>query len=56
MNLVLVVSLLVIAVAQVNPAIIPGVTGPLHASCKLTWNWSLDCKSVQSAIVDQINK
>ncbi|RNA40533.1 hypothetical protein BpHYR1_036009 [Brachionus plicatilis] len=36
---------------------IPGVTGPLHASCKVAWNWpETDCKLVHLKIVNQINE
>jgi hypothetical protein len=52
----LLVSILIIAICQSNSAPnIPGLTGPLHASCQVKWTWSLDCPSVQKAIVNQIN-
>lgn len=56
MNLLL-LSILSISLLQSNSAIVPGVTGPLHASCKIHWTWpSVDCNSVLSSIVSQINK
>jgi len=52
----LLVSILIIAICQSNSAPnIPGLTGPLHASCQIKWTWALDCPSVQKAIVNQIN-
>ena len=36
---------------------VPGVTGPLHASCKIVWLWAnTDCKLVHSKIIDQMEE
>ena len=29
---------------------------PLHASCKIDWEFSASCEEIQSKIVDQINQ
>ena len=45
-----------IALIQTNALEIPGISGPLHASCKVHWSWPLtDCKTIQSSILNQIS-
>ena len=54
---ILVISIFLVGLSQMNAAAVPGITGPLHASCSVTWNWpAVDCESVQKSIVDQIKK
>lgn len=50
------VAVFSLSLIQINSSIIPGISGPLHASCKVHWSWPMnDCKTIQSAILNQIS-
>lgn len=53
----LLILILASILVQIAYTAIPGVTGPLHASCKVAWFWpQTDCKTVHSKIVNQISE
>ena len=48
----IIVTILILIIAELNAFYIPGLNGPMYASCKIIWKWNhIPCSIIRNATV-----